>query len=60
MSYIELGFLYLEKIKKSVQFYLFLIPTTIIFDEFPFHQRTFFINLGLIGGLIIDALRGPK
>jgi len=39
---------------------LFLIPTTIIFHVFPFHQRAVFINLGLIGGLIIDAIREPK
>ncbi len=39
---------------------LFLIPTTIIFHVFPFHQRAVFINLGLIGGLIITALREPK
>ena len=38
---------------------LFLIPTTIIFHVFPFHQRAVFINLGLIGGLIISALREP-
>ena len=39
---------------------LFLIPTTIIFHVFPFHQRAVFMNLGLIGGLIISALREPK
>ena len=39
---------------------LFLIPTTIIFHVFPFHQKAVFINLGLIGGLIIAALREPK
>jgi len=39
---------------------LFLIPTTIIFHVFPFHQRAVFINLGLIGGLLISALREPK
>jgi len=38
---------------------LFLIPTTIIFHVFPFHQRAVLINLGLIGGLIITALRDP-
>ena len=36
---------------------LFLIPTTIIFHVFPFHQRAVFMNLGLIGGLLITALR---
>ena len=36
---------------------VFLIPTTIIFHVFPFHARAVFINLGLIGGLIIAALR---
>ena len=44
----------------SVFLLLFLIPTTIIFHVFPFHQRAVFINLGLIGGLIISALREPK
>jgi len=39
---------------------LFLIPTTLIFHVFPFHQRAVFINLGLIGGLVISALREPK
>ena len=33
---------------------------TIIFHVFPFHQRAVFINLGLIGGLIISAIREPK
>ena len=44
----------------SVFLLLFLIPTTIIFHLFPFHQRAVFVNLGLIGGLIIAALREPK
>ena len=44
----------------SVFLLLFLIPTTIIFHVFPFHQRAVFINLGLIGGLVISALREPK
>jgi len=39
---------------------LFLIPTTIIFHLFPFHQRAVFINLGLIGGLTIAAIREQK
>ena len=39
---------------------LFLIPTTIIFHVFPFHQRAVFMNLALIGGLIITAIREPK
>ena len=39
---------------------LFLIPTTIIFHVFPFHQRAVLTNLGLIGGLLIAALREPK
>tara|TARA_B100000242_G_scaffold50538_1_gene30235 strand:- start:329 stop:709 length:381 start_codon:yes stop_codon:yes gene_type:complete len=38
---------------------LFLIPTTIIFHLFPFNQRAVLMNLGLIGGLIITALRDP-
>jgi len=44
----------------SVFLLLFLIPTTIIFHLFPFHQRAVFMNFGLMGGLIIAALRGPK
>ena len=44
----------------SIFLLLFLIPTTIIFHFFPFHQRAVFMNLGLIGGLIIAALREPK
>ena len=39
---------------------LFLIPTTIIFHVFPLHQRAVFMNLGLIGGLLISALREHK
>ena len=44
----------------SVFLLLFLIPTTIIFHVFPFHQRAVFMNLALIGGLIIAAIRKPK
>ena len=44
----------------SVFLLLFLIPTTIIFHLFPFHQRAVFMNLGLIGGLIIAGIREPK
>ena len=44
----------------SVFLLLFLIPTTIIFHVFPFHQRAVIINLGFIGGLVITALREPK
>ena len=51
-------FIFGEKQKiGSVFLLLFLIPTTIIFHVFPFHQRAVFINLGLIGGLIIAAIR---
>ena len=39
---------------------LFLIPTTIIFHVFPFHQKAALMYLGLIGGLLITALREPK
>ena len=54
-------FIFGEKQKiGSVFLLLFLIPTTIIFHVFPFHQRAVFMNLGLIGGLIITALREPK
>ena len=44
----------------SVFLLLFLIPTTIIFHLFPFHQRAVFMNLGLICGLLIASLREPK
>ena len=44
----------------SVFLLLFLIPTTLIFHVFPFHQRAVLMNLGLIGGLIIAAIRDPK
>ena len=44
----------------SVFLLLFLIPTSMIFHIFPFHQRAVFMNLGLIGGLIIAAIREPK
>ena len=44
----------------SVFLLLFLVPTTIIFHIIPFDQRAVFMNLGLIGGLIIAALRDPK
>ena len=43
----------------SVFLLLFLIPTTIIFHIFPFNQKAVLMNLGLIGGLIITALRKP-
>ena len=43
----------------SVFLLIFLIPTTLIFHMFPFHQRAVLMNLGLIGGLIITALRDP-
>ena len=39
---------------------IFLIPTTIIFHVFPLHQRAVLMNLALIGGLIITAIREPK
>ena len=44
----------------SVFLLLFLIPTTIIFHVLTFHQRAVFMNLALIGGLIIAAIREPK
>ena len=44
----------------SIFLLLFLIPTTIIFHVFPFHERALFMNLGLIGGLILAAVREPK
>ena len=44
----------------SVFLLLFLIPTTIIFHIFPFHQKAVLTNLGLIGGLLITALREQK
>ena len=56
------GFFIFEKNQKigSIFLLIFLIPTTIIFHMFPFHQRAVLMNLGLIGGLIISALREPK
>ncbi len=56
------GFFIFGKNQKigSVFLLLFLIPTTIIFHVFPFHQRVVFMNLGLVGGLIIAALREQK
>ena len=44
----------------SIFLLLFLIPTTIIFHIFPFHQKAVLMNLGLMGGLIITALREPR
>ena len=44
----------------SIFLLLFLIPTTIIFHVFPLHQKAVFMNLGLIGGLIIAAIREPR
>jgi uncharacterized membrane protein YphA (DoxX/SURF4 family) len=41
----------------SVFLLLFLIPTTIIFHVFPFNLRPVLMNLGLIGGLLITAVR---
>ncbi len=43
----------------SIFLLLFLIPTTIIFHIFPFNQKAVLMNLGLMGGLIITALREP-
>ena len=43
----------------SIFLLLFLIPTTIIFHIFPFHQKAVLMNLGLMGGLIMSALREP-
>ena len=56
------GFFIFGKNQKTGSLFLllFLIPTTIIFHLFPFHQKAVFMNLGLIGGLIIAALREPK
>ena len=44
----------------SIFLLLFLIPTTIIFHLFPFHQRAVFMNFGLIGGLTLAAIREQK
>ena len=56
------GFFILGRDQKigSAFLLLFIIPTTIIFHVFPFHQRAVIINLTLIGGLIITAIREPK
>ena len=55
------GFFIFGKNQKigAVFLLLFLVPTTIIFHVFPFHQRAVLLNLGLIGGLLISALREP-
>ena len=55
------GFFIFGENQKIGSFFLllFIIPTTIIFHVFPFHQRAVLMNLGLIGGLIITALRKP-
>ena len=55
------GFFIFGKNQKigAVFLLLFLIPTTIIFHMFPFHHRAVYMNLGLMGGLIISALREP-
>ena len=44
----------------SVFLLLFLIPTTLIFHVFPLNEKALFINLGLIGGLLISSLRELK
>ena len=44
----------------SVFLLLFLIPKTIIFHLFPFHQRAVFINLGLTDELIYIANCFPE
>ena len=56
------GFFIFGENQKIGSFFLllFLIPTTIIFHLFPFNQRAVFMNLGLIGGLIIAAIRESK
>jgi len=55
------GFFIFGENQKIGSFFLllFLIPTTIIFHLFPFHKSAVLMNLGLIGGLIITALRKP-
>ena len=62
MSYLGFWIFYIGENQKigSVFLLLFIIPTTIIFHVFPFHQRAVFMNLALIGGLIISAIRKPK
>ena len=53
-------FIFGENQKIGSVFLLLFIITTIIFHVFPFHQRAVFMNLALIGGLIITAIREPK
>ena len=62
MSYLGFWIFYIWGKSKigSVFLLLFIIPTTIIFHVFPFHQRAVLMNLGLIGGLIITAISEPK
>ena len=56
------GFFIFGENQKIGSFFLllFIIPTTIIFHVFPFHQKAVLFNLALIGGLIITATREPK
>ena len=62
MSYLGLWIFIFGENQKIVSVFLLLllIPTTIIFQVFPFNQRAVFINLGLIVGLIISAIREEK
>tara|TARA_Y100001970_G_C14154043_1_gene814462 strand:- start:1072 stop:1446 length:375 start_codon:yes stop_codon:yes gene_type:complete len=36
---------------------LFLVPTTIIFHLYPFQSTAVFMNIGLIGGLVLTITR---
>ena len=39
---------------------IFLVPTTLIMHTFPFQSLAIFMNLGLIGGLILALTRSMK
>tara|TARA_Y100001978_G_scaffold62457_1_gene56078 strand:- start:296 stop:673 length:378 start_codon:yes stop_codon:yes gene_type:complete len=56
------GFFIFGKNQKigAVFLLLFLIPTTLIFHVFPFHQRAAIMNLSLIGGIVLATLRDQK
>ena len=53
------GFLVFSKEKNLGAIFLivFLIPATLIFHISPFQQKSFLINLGYIGSLILIILR---
>ena len=55
------GFLLFSKEDKlgALLLLIFILPTTIIMHLFPFQSIAVFMNLGLIGGLVITLTRTP-